>query len=123
MKSNIAAVTTHHLDDAGSLVSRRCISDIGDHGQNSVDRRIEADCVVRVGQIVVYRSRNSHDANAAPRKIQSAAKRPITAHDDHPFDTKGFQYRNSMRLSFFCPESLASRRSENGPAPLQDISH
>ena len=67
------------------------IPQVGYHGKNRVDCRIEADGVIGICQIIIDGPRHSHHRYAAAVQLQPAVERTVASDDDQSVDTKSLQ--------------------------------
>ena len=118
---NISRVPAHNLNDTASLMGGRCVSYLVNGLHRRIDRRIETDGILCTGNVQINRSRQTDGIDAVSRKSLRA---PVGAIPSDHHQTVNSVLMTDFRtplLSFFRPELMTSRRSQNSAAALNRI--
>ena len=122
IEGDVAAVAAHHFDDGDALVRIHRITQLVDDFEAGIHRRIEAQRIVGIFEVVVD---GAGDADRGDAVIFGErlcpAEGAVAADDDEAFDAVAFERLHRLLLPVLGEHFEASRRAQLGAAALHDI--
>ena len=123
MQRDVAAVAAHHRDQAGALVGVAGLTNAVDALAGGVQRGVEADGVVGVGQVIVDGSRHAHRGKAQLVQRLSALVGAVAADAHQALHANGLEVPDGLLLVFHVQKVQAARRHQEGAAAVDAVGH
>ena len=121
VQRDVAAVAAHDGQHAGALVGIAGLANLVQAFAGSVQRRVEADGVIGVGQIVVDGSRHADGGKAQPGKRLRALVGAVAADADQSLDAQIVQIAHGQLLNLQIVEVHAARGAQEGAAAVDFV--
>ena len=110
----------HDFDDGDAVVGEGRIADFIDRFQNSIDRRVEAQGILRPHHIVINGARNRNRRESQPAQCLGTTHGTVATNDDESIYFQFTQISNGFFLRFFFFEFQAAGCPKHGTTAMDD---
>ena len=94
----VSRMSAHHLDNLHPTVRAGRRPRSFEHLRYIPQRRIETECVIRAGEILVDRFRHAHDLDSTLRQLRPDTHRVFATANDERFDPEPFDVVENFRM-------------------------